>query len=128
PFFLGSPLLPRGLLLGSPLLPGGLFPGKLRGALTLEALALGALLGFPPGPGLPLFLRDPGAALGLGNLTAHQVAVGIDGFGALLLAHLASRIHRRQIGSILRCAAAASRDHEKEDDGYVLVHGSPFRL
>src|SRR2546422_1065915 len=72
PLLLGSPLLPGGLLLGSQLLPGGLFPGKLLGALTLEALARGALLGFPPGPGLPLFFRDLGAALGLSDLTAHQ--------------------------------------------------------
>src|SRR2546422_4948667 len=85
PLLLGSPLLPGGLLLGSQLLPGGLFPGKLLGALTLEALARGALLGFPPGPGLPLFFRDLGAALGLSDLTAHQVAaVGIDGSAAVL--------------------------------------------
>src|SRR3989475_12063749 len=62
------------LLLGSPLLPGGLFPGKLLGALTLEALARGALLGFPAGPGLPLFFFELGAPLGLSELNAHQVA------------------------------------------------------
>src|SRR5258708_10816680 len=59
------------LLLGSPLLPGGLFPGKLLRALALEALARGKLPRFPPAPGLPLFFRDPGAALGLSDLTAH---------------------------------------------------------
>src|SRR6267143_977913 len=117
------------LLLGSPLLLGGLFPGKLLGALTLEALALGALLGFPPGPGLPLFFCDLGTALGPSDLTAHQVAaVGIDGSAAVLLAHLARRIHRRPVGSILRFATAAGREYEEEDDGYVLVHGSPFRF
>jgi hypothetical protein len=25
-------------------------------------------------------------------------------------------------------ATAAGREHEEDDDGYVLVHGSPFRL
>src|SRR5690606_12310965 len=79
PLLLGSPLGGEPLLLGSTQLPGGLFPGKLLGALTLEALARGALLGFPPGPGLPLFFRDLGAALGLSDLTAQQVtAVGIE--------------------------------------------------
>src|SRR5919109_780975 len=128
------------LLLGSPLLPGGLFPGKLLGALTLEALARRALLGFlpgpglplfgfPPGPGLPLFFRDLGAALGLSDLTAHQVAaVGDNRSAAVLLAYLARRIHRRRVGSILRFATAAGREHEEEDDGYVLIHGSPFRF
>src|SRR5437773_1007107 len=103
PLLLGSPRGGEPLLLGSPLLPGGLFQGKLLGALTLAALALS-------------------------DLTAHQVAaVGIDGSAAVLLAHLARRIHRR-VGSILRLATAAGREHEEEDDGYVLVHGSPFRL
>src|SRR5580765_2247936 len=85
------------LLLGSLLLTRGLFQGKLLGALTLEALKRGALLGFPPGPGLPLFFCDPGAALGLSDLTAHQVAAVVnDRSGAILLAHLARRIHRRR--------------------------------
>ena len=116
------------LLLGNPLLAGGLFPGQLLGALTLEALARGALLGFLSGPGLPLFFRDLGAALGLGDLTAHQVAAaGIDRPAAVLLAHPARRIHRRREGSFLRSAAAARREHEEEGYGYVLVHGSPFK-
>src|SRR5687768_14156493 len=115
------------LLLGSPLLPGGLFPGKLLGALTLETLALGALLGLPLGPGLPFCFGDLGAALGLSDLTAHQVAAVVnDRSAAVLLAHLARRIHRRHVGSILRFATAAGREHEDEDDGHVLVHGSPF--
>src|SRR5207247_6880031 len=84
------------LLLGSPLLPGGLFPGTLLGALTLEALACGALLGFPPGPGLPLFFFALGAPLGLTDLCAPPVAaVHMDGSGADLPAHLARRIPRR---------------------------------
>src|SRR5213078_3944063 len=113
------------LLLGSPLLPGGLFPGKL-----LEALTLGALLGFPPGPGLPLFFFELGAPLGLSELNAHQVAaVHMDDSGADLPAHLARRIHQRwHIGSILRSATAGGREHEYEDDGHGLVHGSPFRF
>ncbi len=126
PLLLGSSQLREPLFLGSPLLAGGLFPGKLLGALTLEALALGALLGFPPGPGLPLFFGHPGAALGLSDLTASQVAaVGIERSAAVLLAHLARRIHRRRVGCILRPAAAAGREHEEEeDDAYVLIHGS----
>src|SRR5205085_2888862 len=119
------------LLLGSPLLTRGLFLGKLLGALTLEALARGALLGFPPGPGLPLLFRDLGAAFGLGDLAAHQVAAVVnDRVKAVLLAHLARRIHRRRVACILRFGTgiAAGREHEEEDGGYVLVHGSPFRL
>ncbi|HZF19813.1 MAG TPA: hypothetical protein VE008_08920, partial [Burkholderiales bacterium] len=86
------------LLLGSPRLPGGLFPGKLLGLLTLEALARGALLGFLPGPSLPLLFRDPGAAIGLSFVAAQQVAAvgGIDLSDADLPAHLARRIHRRR--------------------------------
>ena len=110
------------LLLGSPLLAGGLFPGKLLGALTFEALARGALLGFLPGLGLPLFLRDPGAALPLSDLTAQQVgAIGIDLSAAVLLAHLARRIHRRRRGSILRFATAAGREHEEEDVMFLFI-------
>src|SRR5688572_9459502 len=129
PLLFGSPQLRESLLLGSPRLPGSLFQGKLLGALTLEALARGALLGFLPGLGLPLFLRGPGAALGLRDLTAHQVAaVVIERSAAVLLAHLAGRIHRRRGGSIPRCATAAGREHEEKDDRYILFHGSPFRF
>src|SRR5262249_58304134 len=87
-------------LLGGPPLPGRLFPGKLLGALTLEALALGALRGFLPGLGLPLLFRDHAAALALADVTAQQVAtaVGLDLFRAVLLVHLALRIHRRDGG------------------------------
>src|SRR5688500_5772958 len=117
------------LLLRLAQLAGGLFPGELLGALTLEALARGALLGFLAGPGLALLFRGPGAALGLGDLAAHQVAaVGIDGPAAVLLAHPARRVHRRREGSLPRVAAAAGREQEEEDPRYVLLHGSPFRF
>ena len=51
----------------------------------------------------------------------------IDRSAAVLLAHLARRIHRRR-RPYCDVATAASREHEEEDDGYVLVHGSPFRF
>src|ERR1043165_1632619 len=120
------------LLLGSLRLPRGLFPGELLGALTLGLLARGALLGLPAGLGLAFFFRGQGATLARAELTAQQVAtaVGLDLFRAVLLVYLALRIHRRRHrGSILR-SAAAGREHEDEaeDDGHVLVHGSPFRF
>src|SRR5688500_3262525 len=112
------------LLLGSARLPLGLFPGKLLGPLTLEALALGALRGFLPGPGLPLFFCGHGAALGRADVAAPQVAGagGIDRSAAVLLADLARRIHRRRGGPLLQ-AAAACREHEEQDDGYMFLHG-----
>src|SRR5262245_54315936 len=117
------------LLFGSPRLPGGLFPGKLFGACTLGPFARGALLSFPPGPGLPLLFRGPGAALGLCELAAHQVAdVGvIDRPAAVLLADPARRIHHGAAVGIL-WSTAAGRQHEEEDDGCFLVHDSPFKF
>ena len=68
-----------------------------------------------------------GAALGLGDVAAQQVAaLGVEGPGAVLLTHLALRIQRRHQGSFLPCACAAGREYQEEDDGNVLVHGSPF--
>src|SRR5438477_327015 len=95
-----------------------------------EAWLTDYVSGFPPGPGLPLFFFELGAPLGLSELNAHQVAaVHMDDSGADLPAHLARRIHQRwHIGSILRSATAGGREHEYEDDGHGLVHGSPFRF
>jgi hypothetical protein len=131
PLLLGLAFGGESRLLGLPRLPGGLFPGKLLGALALEALALGALRGFLPGLGLPLSFRGHAAALALADVTAQQVAtaVGLDLFRAVLLVHLALRIHRRHVDSILRSATAGREgEGEGDGDGNVLVHDSPFRV
>jgi len=116
-------------LLGFTRLARGFLAGKLLGALPLEALALGALRGFPPGPREALLFLGHGAALGLADLAAQQVAAIVgDGLGAVLLAHLARLVERRHGACVPRAAAAAGREHEEEDDGEALVHGSPFRF
>src|SRR2546429_2821579 len=63
-----------------------------------------SLLGFPPGPGLPLFFFELGAPLGLSELNAHQVAaVHMDDSGTDLPAHLARRrSEERRVGKECR--------------------------